>query len=108
MTSLSGYALSLYHDAVAGMAVSDQPLQRRVADAYVAHLIKLEPGDFQNPDGYNRFKSEIQDRLRATLTVNGPHDGIQESCRELSDEEAYAIAQAIVELRGALDGAASG
>jgi hypothetical protein len=85
-------------EAVRCLAVSAEPLQRRLANVAIA-LTPLQLDDFDNPDSREAFRV-IMEKLTA-VEPEGDEGSIEATTRRLSDVEAEAIAAQVVELDAA-------
>jgi hypothetical protein len=81
--------------AVTGMARSTKNINGRIADAYVYHLINIEP-DRDLPEDLRLRLAEIREALTRT-PARGNEGTVQASAMAMSEEEASEIADKIVE-----------
>jgi hypothetical protein len=77
------------------MATSAAPIQRRLENAWISALMRLEPSDFRDDEARTLFE-----RVAAAMaTVSGGAEGsVRASTVRMSDAEGEAVARLIFDL----------
>jgi uncharacterized alpha-E superfamily protein len=89
------YLQKIFLTAVYSMATSPKPIQGRIADAYVYHLIGLKPDEF--PEEIRYQFTELKNTL-STVEPNGDEGSIATTTSQMSEDKAVATAQEIVNM----------
>lgn len=90
------YAAAKFSAAVHGMATSAAPLQERLRYAHM-NFIMVRTEDLEDPELVSRYEALLE-----RLTAKGDDDvasgSVQNTTRQMSDEEAREVAQLICDL----------
>lgn len=96
------YPHEKFSNAVRSMAVSPKSIQERVGEAYVFNLIHLKPEDL--PDEIRYRFTEMTNKLTARTSI-GDEGTVAATTRQMSTDEAIAIAQELLYMADAIDSA---
>ena len=91
----NGYPNEKFSNAVDSMAVSSQPIQRRIADAFVFNLIMLKPEEL--PEEIRTKFIEVKKQLTSVQPV-GDEGSIYATTQQMDTDTAVDIARAIVSM----------
>jgi hypothetical protein len=91
----AGYTWEKFFLAIDGLVVSGEPLQERLANAYVYHLMHAE-NDGLPEDIAEDFK-KLSDSLRR-VTATGTEGNVMASARSLNELEARELLHLIVSM----------
>ena len=98
----NGYPFEKFSNAVHGMAVSPNSIQRRVADAYIYNLIHLKAEEL--PEEIRLKFKGLHERLTLVEPV-GDEGSVYATTNEMNTNEAIEIAHSITYMADVVESA---
>jgi hypothetical protein len=90
------YAWEKFSGAVRGMVTGTTTIQQRLGNAYVFHLVHVDPKKL--PEDIRADFIQMKERLKTVVAPVAGDGSIQATVSNLSDEEASEIASHIVDM----------